>query len=319
VKGLVHPSDGTIGFLRYVPDASGKRFRGGVAYSKVYGIAERIEVVRRRFPHYLHSDPFLDEMVCLIPDQMVAVHYKPTAFLSDLRQRGPRDAVESDALALSRAIQKEAEVPWQSFGVSGSILLGLHNEASDLDLVFYGGAFCRRVYETLSRLMKAGGEIRGYNERELLKLYDFRVRDTKIGLEDFLRNERNKTMQGKFRQRDYFLRFVKDWSEVHVTYGDEICRNVGYGRFRFVVTDSSESIFTPNSYLVKQVSPPLTDEVMIRQILSFRGRFCEQAAEGDLVEAQGKIESVVRRGERFYRLVIGGKEADYMVRLGDAG
>lgn len=314
----MHPPSGTIGFLRYLPDPTGGRFRGEVAYSKVYGIAERLEVVRRRFPHYLHSDSFLGELVCLIPHQMVTIHYRPVAFLRDLRQRGPRDALESDALAFSRIIRQEAETPWQNFGISGSILLGLHNETSDLDLVFYGETLCRRVYETMRRLVKTGKDIRGYNETELLRLYDFRVRDTKIGLEEFLRNERKKIMQGKFRQRDYFLRFVKDWSEVHAKYGDEICRNVGYGKFRFVVTDSSEAIFTPNSYLVKQVSPPETNEVTIRQIMSFRGRFCEQAAEGDLVEAQGKIESVDGRGERFFRLVMGGIKTDYMVRLRDA-
>ena len=53
----------------------------------------------------------------------------------------------------------------------------------------------------------------------------------------------------------------------------------------------------------------------LREIVSFRGRFCEQASNGEMVEAQGKIELVTNKknGDEFYRLILGNKPTDYMV------
>ena len=41
VKGLVHPSNRVVAFLRYVPDPDGDRERDGMRYRKVYALSER--------------------------------------------------------------------------------------------------------------------------------------------------------------------------------------------------------------------------------------------------------------------------------------
>ncbi|MEM1589439.1 MAG: hypothetical protein QW175_03350, partial [Candidatus Bathyarchaeia archaeon] len=53
----------------------------------------------------------------------------------------------------------------------------------------------------------------------------------------------------------------------------------------------------------------------IREIASFRGRFCEQARKGETVIAQGKLEHVTdnRNKCEYFRLLIGNKPTDYMV------
>ena len=53
----------------------------------------------------------------------------------------------------------------------------------------------------------------------------------------------------------------------------------------------------------------------ITEVVSFRGRFCEQAIEGETIEAQGKVELVTdkKNGSEHYRLIIGSKPSDYMV------
>ena len=53
----------------------------------------------------------------------------------------------------------------------------------------------------------------------------------------------------------------------------------------------------------------------IQEIVSFRGRFCEQAENGEAVEAQGKVELVTNKktGGEYYRLILGNKPSDYMV------
>jgi predicted nucleotidyltransferase len=53
----------------------------------------------------------------------------------------------------------------------------------------------------------------------------------------------------------------------------------------------------------------------IHEIVSFRGRFCEQANIGEAIEAQGKVELVTNKksGDEYYRLILGNKPSDYMV------
>jgi predicted nucleotidyltransferase len=118
-----------------------------------------------------------------------------------------------------------------------------------------------------------------------------------------------------FDGTDYFVRFVKDWSEVKEQYGSICYKNSGYSRVTATVIDDSDALFTPCTYEienVRNVSGPRLEP--ITEIVSFRGRFCEQAKKNEEIEAQGKIERVTKRnGEIHYRIILGNKSSDYMV------
>jgi predicted nucleotidyltransferase len=49
-------------------------------------------------------------------------------------------------------------------------------------------------------------------------------------------------------------------------------------------------------------------------VVSFRGRFCQQARTGEVVTVHGKVEHVkdTRNYHEHYRLIIGGNPSDYM-------
>mgnify|MGYP006910769107 CR=1 FL=1 len=79
--------------------------------------------------------------------------------------------------------------------------------------------------------------------------------------------------------------------------------------------DASEAIFTPCVYKIEDVKFVAAQHTVSlpREIVSFRGRFCEQAKEGEKILAKGKIERVVtREGEAYYRLLLG-RSGDFMV------
>jgi predicted nucleotidyltransferase len=64
---------------------------------------------------------------------------------------------------------------------------------------------------------------------------------------------------------------------------------------------------------VRFTDGPAVDD--LREITSFRGRFCEQAREGERVLARGKLEKVVvREGEVYYRLPLGGRGDSMIVK-----
>jgi predicted nucleotidyltransferase len=55
----------------------------------------------------------------------------------------------------------------------------------------------------------------------------------------------------------------------------------------------------------------------LREITSFRGRFCEQTEEGERILAQGKLERVVApKGEIYHRLLLGGQGDSMTVKVG---
>ncbi len=318
VKGLVHPRDRVIAFIRYFPKRQGARQRTGIHYEKVYSFDDRYRVLKERFPHYLVNDPVFDETLCEVPKTDIKKHFDPATRLQELRSSKKQDALEALAVETAGLVQEEAHIPWKEIGITGSVMIGLHTTRSDIDIVVYGSDNCRKAHHALTELLENCGGFRSYNEKEIRTLFEFRSRDTHVGYKDFVRTESRKSLEGKFKERDYFIRFVKNPNEDNEKYGDVCFENMGYATIKCTVRDDSESIFTPCTYEVDRVriqqGPKVSD---ISQIVSFRGRFCEQARNGEAVVAHGKIERVtdLKRDRKYSRLLLGNKPEDFMALL----
>jgi len=317
VKGLIHPPGKVVAFPRFIPDKKGSRIRSGTKYSKVYGISERFNFLEKNFPEYVVYDRVFDEKLCEVPLDRIRKVSNPIIFLERLRKSRNLDELEKAALQCVELLKEEASVPWNKLGISGSVLAGLHTASSDIDPVVYGVENCWKVHRALRRLLEMEDTpFKPYGLEGLRRLFDFRSKDTLVSFEDFVKTESRKVLQGKFMGRDYFIRFVKDFGEMTEKYGDVHYKNCGYGRVEAVVVDDSEAIFTPCTYKVEDVKVVEGPKLQpIREIASFRGRFCEQARSGETVLAQGKIEKVVdrRNGSEYFRLLIGNKPLDYMI------
>jgi predicted nucleotidyltransferase len=315
VKGLVHPPDKVIAFIRYTPDSQGERKRGKVAYRKVYPLHERYDLLREKFPQYLVYDKVFGELLCEVPVKSIRRHYQPIVYLERLRRRRKKGELEDVAFRFAELLKNTAEISWDSLGISGSLLVGLHTASSDIDVIVYGSKNCYKAYESLKRLVaKEKSPVKSYSRSELKNLFGFRSKDTSMSFEDFVRTESRKVLQGKFESRDYFVRCVKDWHEINEQYGSVLYQTAGYTTIRARVKDDSQMIFTPCHYEIDDVEVVEGSKIKaIKEIVSFRGRFCEQARKDETVKAQGKIERVRHIGKKaFCRLLLGNNVSDYM-------
>jgi len=244
-------------------------------------------------------------------------HYDPIEKLRLLRKTNNLETLERKVVQLTDELKEESGIAWSSIGISGSVLVGLHTVKSDIDPIVYGVENSRRAYEALEALLKDdASNFKQYTREELRGLFDFRSKDTIMSFEDFARVERRKAFQGMFEGTDYFIRFVKDWNQLTEQYGDIRYKNVGYAKIKASIADDSEALFTPCTYRIENVTVAEGTKLEpILEIVSFRGRFCEQARKGETIIAQGKVELVTSKREEqaHYRIILGNNLSDYMV------
>ncbi len=314
VKGVVHPLGRTIAYPRYVPDSAGERQTvGGRRYTKLAATSERLEYLRLNAPWYLWRDPFRNREMVTVADEQIAYILDPVETLHHMCQLGKNlTDLQRATLDLVKEIVKSAHVPIMSLGITGSQLVGLANENSDIDLVVYGDKWAKRVYSYLKRERENILRLRKYNEQELRKHVMFRWKELDQFHHILQDLEAKKIFQGVFGGYDFFIRAVKNPQEVKTIYESEIVTCRREASIICDVIDDRNALFTPCEYLVYcEEDPELT------RLISYRGRFCEHVQCSETVAARGQLETVLidATGERYRQLVLGESPQDYLIPL----
>ncbi len=318
VKGLEHPPDRWISVLRYAPDPQGNRIRNGQSYRRFYSFSEQEQFIRANCPQYLAYDPFFQTTLQSVPRFLALRIHDPRQRLKELKQATGSKKIEKDAAALASLLKNEAGVPWPCLGISGSLLIGLDTDSSDLDISVFGEQNCYQVYRALRKLLddRSCAELNRLDDQGMDELYAERSTDTRMDLEDFISLECRKVNQGRFRSRTYFIRFIREAHEAEEgIYGRLSYTQLGRAEISAVVADDRGAIFTPCRYIVSKARGPVGQELAdLTEIVSFRGRFCEQVQAGESIEASGMLELVQNnRGRSWQRLLLGNSTEDKMV------
>jgi uncharacterized protein len=317
VKGLVHPPDRFVAVVRYAPDPKmGERKKDGISYRRLYHFDEQERLLQSSFPQYIAYDPMFQSTLQSVSRLSVRQIYDPRARLRELTNTAIAGTLEKDAVAFSGLLQKAAGVPLSAIGVTGSLLIGLHNASSDLDLAVFGINNCRQVYQALGALLDSGSfaELQRLDEHGIEELYRQRVSDTHMEFREFADLEKNKICQGSYRSWPYFIRFIKEAHEAGERYQDFRYQAIGRATIMATIADDQDAIFTPCRYELSQVCSLDGPNIGIDEIVSFRGRFCEQARTGESVKASGTLERIESTdGKIRHRLLLGNSPDDTMV------
>lgn len=321
VKGMEHPPDRKVAVVRYVPDEmSGDRRMGGKLYRRLYHFDEQERFIRANCPHYLAYDPVFQITMQSVPASMVRAIHDPRRRFHELTDAKTRSAIEADACAYLCLLQEEARVPESALGITGSLLAGLYTEKSDLDVVVFGTTNCNKVYRALQGMLNAdwSSELRRLDASGMEELFVQRSADTRMEYCEFLALEKRKVNQGFFRKRPYFVRFVKEAHEIEEGYGRLLYTPKGRASISARILDDRDAIYTPCRYElvdVRILEGALAAD--LTEIVSFRGRFCEQARTGEMVRASGTLERIESdQGKIRHRLLLGNFAEDGLIVIG---
>ncbi len=318
VKGLIHPAGRIIAFLRYYPEPNGDRLREGIRYIKIYDLEERYAFLKANYPHYLFQDEISGELLQGVPIANIKRIYQPIDLvkkLCELEKKGKRKEVSSviqRAFELIKLIQSQSKVNFDKLGITGSSLVQLETKQSDIDLMVYGSKNAFLVKDALIQLYKNRPDIiQPYSEKNIGELYEFRGKGSNLGFKEFVELEQRKILQGIYQGINYYIRCIKDWNEID--YQKMHYEPLGKATIRGFVVDDSEAIFTPCKYAVKnsKIINGIKLTAPIHEIVSFRGRFCEQGRKDEEIEACGKIEKVIGKKDNYFRLLVGTYKEDY--------
>lgn len=316
VKGLVHPPDRIFSVLRYAPDPQGDRKKAWKTYRRLYHFPEQLQLLKERYPQYLAYDPVSNLVQQSVPVSSIQRIYDPRGWQQMIPAATERDALQADANAFCDLLAKASKVSPDHLGVSGSLLIGLHTEHSDLDMTVHGEQNCRSVHEALQRLLndEAVKDVSRFDQQGFLQLYAERLPDTRMAFDEFLEREKRKSFQGFFRGRVFFARFIKEAHENGESYGDRAYQPLHQAGVVATVINDSNAIFTPCCYPIDEVQFLQGDPVdSLCEIVSFRGRFCEQARLGERVYAFGTVERVQTSQDRvWHRLILGNRPEDHV-------
>ncbi len=328
VVGPFHPPNRAISYVKYVPAKRGKWGRGKRRYRRamqVYTISSLLNTFNRlekRHPHYLFYSPFYNILMTAVPIEYITRHYKPEEKLSRIFQISRPDGLQKKLKQIVSLLSKKSGVPQESFGVTGSILLHIHQPFSDLDVTIYGLKNSLAVKRALTDVYSSWkSAIQRFDHMAFKAWCRSKVRSFPLTFDETRQIYQRRWNIGVFEGTRFSVHPVKLEEELTEKYADKIYEPIGPVVVGGVVEENAQSMFLPSVYLVKDVriikGPQVTG---IREVVSYEGLYSDIAEIGETILVKGKLEKVhdTRTRRKYYRVLVGspeGKGKEYIKLL----
>lgn len=306
VVGDVHPPDGFFAYPKYVP-GEGPWRRGGRSFERIlknYTMPELrriLEDLKRSRPSYVRHDWTIGAEMFFVHSSMICRHYSCREGLARLLEERELDPLQQLAKDLVLLLHDHGGVELDCMGITGSILLGIHHQWSDVDIVVYGKKNFWRALEAVEKLGL-------HDHREMLERFRNHYPIDGDDAEKLAKRVRHK---GYYRGVKFSIHGVRSDDELDIKYGDIVYRPIGVGTARLEVLDSGDSGLTPSVYRVSGFAETAGKKYPVEWLTCYDLSFTALFRPGDTLEALGKIEEAEdrRSGRRFYNLLIGSMEA----------
>jgi predicted nucleotidyltransferase len=257
--------------LRYVPDIYGERVSSSGTRYKKYDFEDAYAFIARHKPQY-------SDLVQRIPHKDVKRILKPEMEISHIADKHPH---VQKLLGLFR-------LPAGTIGCTGSLLCGLENETSDIDMVVYGKHWFTAQEQVRQGILK--GNIDELSPEMWHKVYE--KRRPEITYDQFVLHELRKWNRGQIEGTYFDILYTRSYDNLKSapTGRGEI---IGKRVIEAKVTDALLAFDSPAVYEVEHES--------LSRVLSFTHTYSGQALAGETIEACGICE---QHGDELW-LVVG--------------
>jgi predicted nucleotidyltransferase len=318
VVGPYHPVNRVISYLKYSPDSKGKWQKGKDRFKRVMrtytipNLLETFDLLKNTYPQYLFFSSTYNITMTAIPQTHIVKHFKPDEKLAELFKNSRLDSLQRKVVRFVSLLSKLSLVPADNFGVTGSILLDIHNPAfSDMDITVCGMENSYAVKKALTQVhLTSNSGVKRFEGEKLRKWYINKTRNHPISLAEAERIYERKWNIGIFDGTMFSVHPIKLEKELMEKYGDKTYHPAGMVTMRAVVSDYENSIFLPAVYGVREVEVEGDVEAHVEEVVSYEGLYDSLAEKGETIEVKGKLEHVVdnRTSRKYDRVLVGSPE-----------
>ncbi len=277
VVGSNHFESRYISLLKYIPGVgpwsdSKNSYKRILEKYDLESISETYKFLKKNYPKYLYFSHMHQTIYQLIKLQDI----KEVYLCKEKIKEDPKDELVKKAIELINFLSKEFEISINSFGITGSILLGIHNLAfSDIDIVVYG-KWGYKILQVISN----------YKDK------NFSILENKRG--------------GYFKDTYFSLSFAEDKSSIY----DPNLRYEKKGQIKAKcrIISSERSIYLPQEYeieILKIIEGPNVSN--IKKIVSYLPKYF-YASKDQNVYVEGILEKATTKNDSYHRILLGSME-----------
>lgn len=314
VVGYTHPEDRIIAYLKYTL-AKPAKYRRALPFYTIPHVKNTLEYLKKRYPIYIYHDKINKINFSAVPLSKIKHHLCPEEKLANMLSKDAKDKLERKAIDLVMALSEHSNIPLRFFGVTGSILLGIHSlKYSDIDVTVYGRMNSQKVKDTLLHFYKNMDEFEKFSGYRLKSWCEDKVRLYPLTMTEAEEIYSRIWNRGIFNGTLFSVHPTRLDSEIKEEYGGKVVQPKGLIEIEATVKDSSQSIFTPSTLIIEDISIISGLEVDVKEILSFEGLYSGIFNEGDQIIVKGMLEKVKKvenksRGS-YWRIVVGSLTAN---------
>jgi len=263
--------------LRYVQDNSGWK-KATTEQANAF--------LEQHHPDYLHYSPVLDAHLHAVDINRIVKHHQPKQRLQQIMQENQPDAIEHDLFQLCDLLQQNG-LDLTQIGITGSLLVGVQNQSSDIDLVCYGRSVFHQC-RAIARELIEQGQLQELNNQDWQQSYQRRSCD--LSFAEYVWHEQRKTNKAVINGRKFDLNFIDELKRSEAT----SYQKCGAIKLQCKIIDDTHAFDYPAEFKI--------EHERFDAIVSFTATYTGQALQGETVEVSGIVEQTP---EGVKRIVVG--------------
>lgn len=266
--------------IRYVRNSSNQ--------IKKLSFNEANDFLKKNKPEYLFYSKALDVQLHAIPIKDIETVLKPIDVIQKLKQLTTKDKIQAAAIAAYDFLLQSG-INKSMLGITGSLMLGFHNDNSDIDLV---------VYEREAFHLLRGFLVEQIQDNSALELTEemwresYKRRDCELNFDEYIFHEKRK-------YNKFCINGVKVDLSLVVQQDEKISEQ---GPFTKENRMTIQAEVVDDIYIFDLPARYYVEHEDVAEIVCFTATYIGQAFSGETIEASGIVE-FDQAGNK--RLVIG--------------